>query len=169
MSEVVPINRKTSTLLSSWKEYRAKRLHFLETIGIPDSNKDPMSEFSEVLVANLVGGELAENRTQKGYDLIADNKRIQVKYLSNPENKWINWHTVKFNEDMDLYALVYIEQLEPKYVFIFQKRDLTRLCDLLGKRHKNIDKELQFTKTNYEELIRNPEKYRDEGVEVIKL
>jgi len=162
-------NPSKQNLISYWETYRYARLNLLNKIGIAESNKDPMSEFSEVLVSTLLGGKRAENRVQKGYDVLVEKERVQVKYLANPENKWINWHTIKFNEYMDKYALVYYEKLNPKAIFIFKVQNLSRLCQLLGKKHKNQDSELQFTKTNYLELINNPEKYVKEGVDVIIL
>ena len=169
MSGMMPNLEKVGPLLSIWDEYRKKRFEFLNTIGIPESNKDPLSEFSEVLIANLLGGKKAKSRVQKGYDIIADGKKIQVKYLSNPPNNWINWHIIKFTEDMDKYALVYFENLIPQAIFIFKKQNLSRICRLLGKRHKNQDQELQFTKSNYFELLNEPEIYEKEGIDIINL
>jgi len=161
------MNERLKNLLDLFEEYRSKRLHLLSMIGIPDSCRDPLSEFSEVLVARLLNAKPAKSRVQKGYDLITpQGEKVEVKYLSNPKDRWINWHIVTFNEMRDKYALVYYEDLKPKAVFIFPRNNLDKICKALGKRHGKTDTELQFTKTNYLDLTTNPNRFRRLGVDI---
>ena len=153
-------------LLKFYENYRTNRLYLLKKIEIPDSCRDPLSEFSEVLVATILKATPAKSRVQKGYDLeTAEGEKIEVKYLSNPK-KWINWHKIILNNIWDKYALVYYEELSPKGVFIFPKQGLEKICRALGKRHGKTDRELQFTKNNYRDLSENPDKFRKLGVQI---
>ena len=164
------MNDQLDNLLEIFEGYRLKRLELLEKIDIPNSCRDPLSEFSEKIVAILLNAKPPKSRVQKGYDLeTSDGTRIEVKYLSNPKDEWKNWHTVTFTEDRDKYALVYYEDLSPKGVFVFQKKGLEKVCKALGKRHGNTETELQFTKNNYRDLTLNPDKFRKLGVEIFLL
>ena len=148
------MNGQLNNLLRIYEDYRLKRLDLLKEIGIPNSCRDPLSEFSEKIVAILLNARPAESRVQKGYDLLnSDEERIEVKYLSNPKDNWINGHIITFNEFRDKYALVYYEGLSPKGVFVFQKQGLDKVCKALGKRHGKTETELQFTKNNYRDLV----------------
>jgi hypothetical protein len=48
------------------RAYAAARRAFLYAIGIPDSLRDPLSEFSERIVATALSAELATSRVQRG-------------------------------------------------------------------------------------------------------
>lgn len=88
-------------LLRALGEYRNARKNFLETLGCQSSNRDPLSEFAERIVHAILGGELASSRTQKGYALVtAAGEKIQVKYLANSGDVWVNEHEIRFNEDL---------------------------------------------------------------------
>ena len=161
------MKEQLNNLLRIFEDYRLKRLDLLKAIGIPYSCRDPLSEFSEKIVAILLNAKTPKSRVQKGYDLeTSDGTRIEVKYLSNPKDNWINWHVITFNEFRDKYALVYYEELSPKGVFVFQKEGLDKVCKALGKRHGNTETELQFTINNYRDLTSNPDKFRNIGVEI---
>ena len=83
--------RDANDLLGDFSAYRQARLDLLETLGMAGSFRDPLSEFAEVLVARLLDGTLADNRVQKGWDvLLQDGTRVQVKYVANPsEGGWL--------------------------------------------------------------------------------
>jgi len=163
-------DRGLEVLMKNFKRYRKARKTLLKALECIDSNRDPLAEFSEILVSHLLDALKAKSRVQKGFDLVGPNReKIEVKYLTNPSERWINWHVVSFNEFRDKYALVYFEDLVPKAVFVFKKQGLKSLCKALGKRHANTESTLQFTKTNYYDIISNPEKFRKLGVELFKL
>lgn len=155
-------------LLQACRGYSAARRSFLQHLGVAQSNRDPLAEFSEVLVASLVGGKLAANRVQKDWDVEdPDGQRIQVKYLANPAHgKWPNEHLVRRLEQADAYALVIFENLQPTVVHLFPV-DLSPVCAALGKRHAHQDRELQFTRANHLAIIRDPERFRELGMQVL--
>lgn len=79
--------------LAAWAEYRQARYRLLDHLSTAQSNRDPMSEFAEILVRDLVGGQLAPSRTEKGWDVeTPEGEKIQVRYLANRSGNWANWH-----------------------------------------------------------------------------
>jgi hypothetical protein len=154
-----------SELVEAMAMYRAARRQFLEALGIPASNRDPLAEFSERLVAELVGGELAASRVEKGYDVIDKNGcKIQMRYLANPAGKWINEHLVKFDDGVDFYALVIVEALEPVAVIGFPRDGLHAVCHKLGKRHPDQGTTLQLTQHNEKTLLADRAGFRELGI-----
>lgn len=158
-------------LLQSWSAYREARLSLLTEMDIPQSCRDPLAEFSEVLVARLVNGTLADNRVQKGWDVREPNgDTIQVKYLANSSGGgWVNWHTVEPNGHQDWWALVVYLDLSPVAVHVFACDDLSAICRALGKRHGDQATTLQFTKTNHEAIVGDPNKFEALGMRVFLL
>src|SRR3954453_15233715 len=97
-----PTDARTAELLELLGEYRAARRAFLAALEIPQSNRNPLAEFSEKLVAALLGGDLAQSRVQKGYDLVTpEGDKVQVKYLTNPADREVNGHEIRFDSDLD--------------------------------------------------------------------
>lgn len=153
-------------VFESFAAYRSARLELLGRIGCA-SNRDPLAEFSEWLVGEIVGGKLAGSRVQKGYDVIGpDGERIQVKYLANPEGRWDNGHCVQFTEDMDYYAVVFFEHLRVTTVLIFRRESLFEVCQELKKRHPNQETILQITPANFRRLLSESEQFSRFGVRV---
>lgn len=162
---------KLPLLLESFAEYREARLRLLTALGRPQSYRDPIAEFSERLVADSLGGTLASNVVQKGWDLTTpDGQRVQVRYLANSASagSWINWHTVRITPDMDAYALVIFVELVPEAILVFSG-DLSNLGIAMKKRHGEQSVTFQITKTNYHRLVGDPVAARSLGVEVIRL
>jgi len=156
--------------LSAFLSYRTGRLKFLAQIGCAESNRDPLAEASEYLVALLTGGELVKNRVQKGYDVVgSDGKRIQVKYLANPLNENKNGHTIQFPNEADLYAVVVFENLLPRSVLVFTRESVGPVYDRLGKRHKGRGYRLELTKANTETIALNAQEFRAMGIAVYPL
>jgi hypothetical protein len=154
-----------SELVEAMAMYRAARRQFLEALGIPASNRDPLAEFSERLVAELVGGQLAASRVEKGYDVVGENGcKIQVRYLANPAGKWINEHLVKFDDGGDFYALVIVEALEPVAVIYFPRDGLHAVCHKIGKRHPDQGTTLQLTQRNEKTLLADRAGFRELGI-----
>jgi hypothetical protein len=93
---------------------------------------------------------------------------VQVKYLSNPAGKWINEHPIRFPEGVHEYALVVFVNLQLETVLIFNSETLTQVCALLGKKHPDQDKTLQFTRRNYETILARRDKFTSLGMEVYR-
>ncbi len=159
-------------LLTAFAHYTQARRALLELLGRPGSCRDPLAEFSEVLVAHLLGGSLAASRVQKGFDLIRPNgRRVQVKYLANPQGtSWRNEHRIDFrNCDCEDYALVIFEDFTPQAVLVFPRETVGQVTRLLKKRHAHLEATLQFTKRNYQAILAASSEFAELGVEVYRL
>ncbi|HEY3374031.1 MAG TPA: hypothetical protein VGK02_03095 [Candidatus Aquicultor sp.] len=158
-------NNHSPEIMKAYAAYRVARLNLLMQLGLPGSHRDPLSEFSEWFVALLVEGTLARSRVKEGCDVInADGQRIQVKYVANPQGKWINEHRIYFSKDMDLFALVAFVDLEVAAVLLFPKASLGQVCQSLHKRHPDQDVSLQLTQRNFNEIIGNIGSFEELGV-----
>jgi hypothetical protein len=105
---VDPVHDDARELANAYAHYRLARIRFLNRLHIPASNRDPIAEFCERLVAVLLGAGLASNRVQAGWDLETPaGERIQVKYLANAgaDGSWVNEHVVSFVPGVNRYAL----------------------------------------------------------------
>ncbi len=102
------------TILEAAEVYAKARRILLDAFGIPDSCRDPLNEFGEVLVANLLNGTLADSRVAPGYDLTTPcGRKVQVKTLSNPKGRtWRNEIMLVFSDLVDDFALVIFTDLE---------------------------------------------------------
>lgn len=153
----------------TFRTYRTARLQLLNLLTRPGSNRDPLAEFSEVLVAVLVGGRLADPN-QKDYDVILpDDGKIQVKYLANSDRSPNNWHTVRFPTNVEYYALISFWNLQPKAAFIFSNGSLPQVYQALLKRHGEPEMTLQITESNIHTILKDPEKFKLLGVEIFNL
>lgn len=152
-------------------EYRRARQALLADIGLAGSNRDPLAEASEHLVAALLDGILATSRVQKGWDLTTpDGQTVQVRYLANPADTWVNEHLVDFRTgSADRYALVIFENLEPKAVLLFDRTSLAAVGERLGKRHGDQDVILALTRRNYRQLLAETEPFAALGVDVVPI
>ena len=157
-------------LLAALAGYRQGRRRLLASLGCPASNRDPLAEFSERLVAVLLGGTLAASRVQKGHDLVTSaGETIQVRYLANTSAAWVNEHTVSFNQHLDRYALVIFEDFDPKAVLVFPREAMGAICAMLGKRHPNQARTLQLTHRNYQQLLIERERFAQSGMNILHL
>ena len=153
-------------LLEALSLYRAARHALLTKVGVPLSNRDPLAEFAEALVANLVGGTLATSRVQADWDLeTSGGTRYQVKYLANTSDSGVNEHCVRSRSGVDWYAVVMIEDFAVTGVIAFPP-DLTDVCKALGKKHPRQDVELQFTRVNWLAIRKDPERFRALGLQI---
>ncbi len=156
-------------LLAQFQSYSHARVSFLAQLQQSRSCRDPLAEFSEVLVARLLGATRAPNRVQKGYDLTRPNGRhVQVKYLSNPGAGWINWHTVHFTELCEEYALVLFVRLRLQSVLVFPCETVSQVCQALKKHHPYQDRLLQFTEKNLSVIRADPARFEALGVEIFQ-
>lgn len=77
----------------------------LRTLGVLRSRK-LASDFSEWLVAQIYEGELAQSKTQKGWDVRATNEKIQVKVSFKPDDPANRWCYVGIQQDFDSLVLL---------------------------------------------------------------
>lgn len=158
----------SNDLASAFSAYANARAKFLRELGCAQSCRDPLAEFSEKIVARLLGATIAESRIQKGHDLVCPNgHRVQVKYLANPDvGHWVNEHTIVFTESVEEYALVLFIALRLDYVLVFSQETLQRVCALLKKRHPMQDSTLQFTRRNLLSILEKKAEFEALGVRV---
>lgn len=155
-------------LLGQLGTYAAARRQLLQVIECSQSCRDPLAEFSERIVLEILSATAAPSRVQRGYDLTCPlGRRVQVKYLANPTpDQWVNEHAVTFTDEIDLYALVIFEQFELVAVLFFPREGMKQVCERLKKRHPNQDRTLQLTQRNCRELLQNIDRFGDVGVSI---
>jgi len=152
-----------------WEIYRSARVRLLDAINLGFSNRDPLSEFSEAIVLAQLGGRLADSRVQRGYDLTTEaGDQVQVKYLANPTQQWINEHHIRSDGLWDRYALVIYEELRPRRTLMFSAQ-LGAVGGALGKRHPRQESELQLTKRNHDQIVTENDRFQKLGVEVLPI
>lgn len=157
-------------LREAFGRYARGRAELLEAIGVTGSNRDPLAEFSERLVAALLDGELATNRVQRGWDVMAAGRRVQVKYLANAsDDVWVNEHHIHMTADVDDYAIVFFEALLPVTAIVFQVDRLLEIATTLRKKHPNQETTLQLTRVNYRQLIAERDRFAELGVRIFDL
>lgn len=159
-------NRERARLLTALDTYRLARQQMMTSLGLPRSNRDPLAEWSEQFVCTLLGGALAASRVQAAYDLTAPNgERVQVRYLANPADGWVNEHRVQSVAGVNGYALVLFEAFQPSGVLLFPAH-LSAVCAVLSKRHPAQDVSLQFTRANWQAICAEPSRFAALGVRV---
>jgi hypothetical protein len=163
-------NTMVNRHLLAWAEYRQARCHLLDHLCTSESNREPMAEFAEILVRDLVGGRLAPSRTEKGWDVeTPEGKKIQVRYLANRSGNWHNWHWVASSDLWDWYALVVFVDLQPLAVHMFPSTDLSPICACLKKRHANQDRLLNYTYGNFVAINADPAHFTGLGMRVFNI
>ena len=155
-------------LLAALSQYRAARSAFLSVLGCDQSNRDPFAEFAERLAHAVLGGEMATSRVQKDWDFTTDaGQQVQVRYLANPPDRWVNEHYVDFRAPCDLYALVIFEGFDAKALLVFTRATIAAVCSALGKRHPNQEQGLALTRRNYWQLLADSDRFAQLGVQVM--
>lgn len=161
-----PNRERVAELCAALDTYRPARQRMLAVLGLGVSNRDPLAEWAEHLVAALTGGVLASSRVQAAYDLTTPNGlRMQIRYLANPGVAWVNEHHVRNLPGADRYALVLFEAFTATAVLIFPP-DLTAIGAAMGKRHPHQGETLQFTRRNWWSVREDPDRYRELGMTV---
>jgi hypothetical protein len=144
---------------AAWKDLLT-RIHLIP-------RRDPLSEFSELLVAELVGGQLADRRVQRGFDVVGPaGERIQVKHLANPGDPgaWVDEHLVRVDKRMDAYAIVFFTELRPTSVVLFNRQKLWEVANALGKSHANQKTTLQLTRRDLDSIFADSKAFTALGV-----
>lgn len=157
-----------SELLTALADYREARLRLLQLIEVPVSNRDPLAEFSERLVAAVWGGTCSPFRNQPGWDVrLPDGTTVQVKYLTNDASgRWQNIHEVRL-VNADAYAVVMIENFTVVGIAMFPCNAFQLIGKALGKRGSlGLDQGWDLTRTVWLRFRDEPETFRPLGVQV---
>lgn len=160
---------KASELLEALAEYRGARLRLLRLLDVSVSNRDPLAEFAERLVAALTGGTFPPNRNQPGWDVrLPDGATVQVKYLANlATGRWVNEHRVHRVAGADWYALVLVEDFTVTGEFIFPSAGLSPIGVALSKRGAGaMDAGWDLTRVNWLAIRDRPNTFRGLGMQV---
>ncbi|WP_034273171.1 hypothetical protein [Haloechinothrix halophila] len=160
--------QRLTTLLSELETYRAARERLLRMLGPRMSNRDPLTEFAEHLVAAWMGGRLADNPVQAHWDIeLLDGARVQAKCLlntaTNGQAAWVNEHVVRSVPGVDWYALVIFEGFRVSGIVAFPS-ELGAICGALGKRHGEQETTLQFGRRNWLTICADPDRFRRLGL-----
>ncbi len=162
-------SERVRELVDALERYRKARVELLFLLGVPHSNHEPLSEWSEHLVAALLDGQLAKNPTQPGWDLTTPaGHKIQVRSLANRaelKGAWVNEHSISFTPGVDGYALVIFAGLRPLAVLTFPT-DLRAINKKLKKKAKNPEFTLELTRANYLQITQDRSTFQKLGVEV---
>jgi hypothetical protein len=113
----------------------------LLTEGLVRSFKSPEVDFSERLVAIVFNGELPDSKCNPGYDVIAGDKRIQVKSVAKaPGNK--NGYIIRDKDRANNsktgathYAFVFFDELIPTGIFLVPEDFVRQFAGTQIKRH----------------------------------
>jgi hypothetical protein len=133
---------------SLWQEYARARQALLAE-GIVRSFKSPEADFSEWLIAVLFGGRLPSSKSNRGYDVVTSDKRIQVKSIAKAsDNK--NGYIIDDQKDRGNnpktgathYAFVLFDELIPDSVFLVPE-------DFVRNFRKKQIKRSDLEKTNF--------------------
>ncbi|GIK56546.1 MAG: hypothetical protein HND44_03300 [Chloroflexi bacterium] len=116
-------NQTIKETVQLWLEY-VKARQALLTEGIVRSFKSPEADFAEQLIASIFKGVLPSNKSNPAYDVIAGDKRIQVKSVAKTfDNK--NGYIIKEkdrNNNPEIgathYAFVFFNELIPTGIFL---------------------------------------------------
>ncbi len=162
-------SERVSDLVEALERYREARLELLGVLGLPHSNREPLAEWSEHLVAALVDGQLAESPVQAGWDVTTPaGEKVQVRSLANRAGLpggWINEHRVVIPPGVHRYALVIFEGLLPVTVLMFPA-DLRVINTKLKKQTKDQESVLELTRTNYLNIVQNPTVFQRLGMHI---
>jgi hypothetical protein len=161
-------------LMETWNDYQAARVHLLSHLHRPKSLRDPVGEWSEMLVKQLLHGsfpvkpDLSIDPVRKGYDLVLDKDgtQVQIKSLSNPKEKWVNPpDPIQFTNNIGAYAIVFFTDLRPEVVLVFPKQ-LKPIRERLGKQPSKQDTELLLTQRNFEQILKDKRAFTSLGIRI---
>jgi uncharacterized protein (DUF433 family) len=111
------------TLIDIWAQYVNARRK-LRAASFTRSNKSAEAEFAEWLVQHVFDGEPLPGKSNRGYDVIADDMRIQVKSLSKDEENQNGYKITEEDRSNDPskgathYAFVFFRNFVPDAMFL---------------------------------------------------
>lgn len=107
-------------ILEIWNNFIVARQQLLDNHLIRTFN-NPIEDFSELLVAKVMDGQLAANVNQKDYDVETVDKCIQVKSIAkapNNTNGYIVTTKDRENQLATHYAFVFFDNYNPTSIYI---------------------------------------------------
>jgi len=161
----------------SLNKYVKSRHKLLATIGASDSNRDPLTELSEVIVRQRLDADRAENRNQEGWDLKQrDGSTVEVKSVSNRSNWFKNGILIKFpptstNAHHDLLAVVVIVDFLPQMILVFNETSANQCYTGLNKKKQVMEEHevVELTAVNLRKIYKKNLDLSQYSVDVIPL
>jgi hypothetical protein len=132
-------------IVDSLNKYVKSRFKLLAAIRALGSNRDPLTELSEVIVSQRLDADPAENRNQEGWDLKQrDGNTVEVKSVSNRSDAFKNGIRIKFppmstRKHHDQLAVVMIVDFLPQVILVFDENSAEQCYKGLNKATKKIE------------------------------
>ncbi len=158
-------------------QYRYCRRTFLREVGRKageradwaDYQGDPIPRFCESLVCAAVGGKLAANRSQQGWDIERpDGRHVQVKVLRTRENVQ-NDLRLDPTDGTDDFAVVFFENYRPATLIVIPNSALTSVRTELRGSSKRKSTTLVLRRKDRHPLIAIAKGSNKLGIEVFEL
>jgi hypothetical protein len=158
-------------IVDTFRDYVAVRKQLLESVEAEGSNRDPLAELAERMAAVLLDAVPAKSRVNKGWDVRRrDGRTVEVKYVANSSDSWVNGHDVSFPPGRDEHALVVIVNLVPQFLLVFNEVSATRCYEGMKKSHdRGHDKKLGITPEMLRDMWNGKLDLTRFSVEVLKL
>lgn len=142
LNSEVTISNDVSIALQQWHGYVEAKRALLKS-GVLRSFKAPEADLSEWLIATLLTGSLASNKSQPSFDVLAGDKRVQVKSLckaSDNPNGYIVSARDRSNSGThgaSHYAFVFFDDLELQSAYLVPE-DVVRSWNRTQIRQKDL-------------------------------
>ena len=167
-SQFEDASRKPATVnqLKAWyREYLDATDRLLRNLNSYGSQKDPIPEIAEQIIAAAKQGTLADSPVQPDWDVrLPDGKTIQVRSLRNTSlDRWTNEHTMVDTGGFDYYALVVFINRKPKYYLWVPMVHFAELKKLWNARGK-IEDEVGVTSLRMRQVMKDDGKFNSIGV-----
>jgi hypothetical protein len=133
--------RRAANLWANW----VKAKHSLLSAGLIRSYKPPEADFSEWIVATYWKGKLLDNKSFPAYDVVAGDKRIQVKSIAKMPGNPHGYIVTKKDKKNDPYhgathyAFVFFTKLIPDEIFLVPESFVRQFSKKEIKRHDLIN------------------------------
>jgi len=167
-------------IVASLDKYVQSRHELLAAIKAGESNRDPFTELSEVIVSRQLDAEKAGNRNQKGWDLERrdDGSTVEVKSVSNRSCQFKNGVAITFppmssDKHHDQVAVVTIVDFQPQMILVFTENSAEQcfLDKSLNERKIDAAKHEKFvlTEGNLRDIWNEKLDFSQYSVKVIPL
>lgn len=116
-----------------------KTLAELKRLGVATNKKDFTCQLGEWLVSELVGGQRAASGIQKGWDVKAGDKYIQVKTHSKAPTTGARWTEIKHYHDLaidELITVVFTSDYKLRELYRTPWDEALKL--IVEQKHKNV-------------------------------
>jgi hypothetical protein len=129
-------------------------LQKMRQLNIAPNSKDFTSQLGEWLVEQIYEGKRAESGIQRYWDVLVENKKIQVKTHAKASKTDARWSYIKFNIHADIDELIIIVFTEDYKLKEFLKVDWNDALPLI-KTEKDGDKIYWNHLKEFQENIKN--------------